>query len=119
MEFHCPSDLARTTGSQLLPMNKNRCLSVAGVELYLGQLLHSTMLKVAWDQAELMLISMDELLTKYDYPFTEGVTYRSLKPATLKFQNMVEGGKSPICRDITLFKYVYLKQHSSTFRHWD
>lgn len=76
-------------GSQLMRVNKNRCLRVAGVELYLGKLLRSTMVKVVWDQVELMVVSMDgELITKYDYPFPEGVTYLSLKHATAKFQNL-------------------------------
>lgn len=82
-----------TTGSQLMRVNKNRCLRVAGVELYLGKLLRSTMVTVIWDQAELMVISMDgELITKYDYPFPDGVTYLSLKHATAKFQNQPEMG---------------------------
>lgn len=45
-------------------------------------------MKVLWDQAELMVISMDdELITKYDYPFPAGVTYLSLRHAKEKFQN--------------------------------
>ncbi|MDQ0095969.1 hypothetical protein J2T21_003883 [Paeniglutamicibacter psychrophenolicus] len=81
------------TGSKLMRVNKNRCLRVAGVELYLGKLLRSTMVKVIWDQTELMVISTDgELITKYDYPFPDGVTYLSLKHATAKFQNQPEMG---------------------------
>ena len=81
------------TGSQLMRVNKNRCLRVAGVELYLGKLLRSTIVNVTWDQTELMVISTDgELITKYDYPFPDGVTYLSLKHATAKFQNQPEMG---------------------------
>lgn len=76
-------------GSQLMRVNKNRCLRVAGVQLYLGKLLRSTKVEVLWNQAELMVVSMDgELITKYDLPFPEGVTYLSLQHAKAKFQNM-------------------------------
>lgn len=76
-------------GSQLMRVNKNRCLKVAGVQLYLGKLLRSTKVEVLWNQAELMVVSMDgELITKYDYPFPAGVTYLSLQHAKAKFQNM-------------------------------
>lgn len=76
-------------GSQLMRVNKNRCLKVAGVQLYLGKLLRSTKVEVLWNQAELMVVSMDgELITKYDFPFPEGVTYLSLQHAKAKFQNM-------------------------------
>lgn len=76
-------------GSQLMRVNKNRCLWVAGVQLYLGKLLRSTKVEVLWNQAELMVVSMDgELITKYDFPFPEGVTYLSLQHAKAKFQNM-------------------------------
>lgn len=76
-------------GSQLMRVNKNRCLKVAGVQLYLGKLLRSTKVEVLWNQAELMVVSMDgELITKYGFPFPEGVTYLSLQHAKAKFQNM-------------------------------
>ncbi|MER8026343.1 integrase core domain-containing protein [Glutamicibacter protophormiae] len=76
-------------GSQLMRVNKNRCLRVAGVQLYLGKLLRSTKMEVLWNQAELMVVSMDgELIAKYGFPFTEGVTYLSLQHAKAKFQNM-------------------------------
>ncbi|MFJ2620094.1 DDE-type integrase/transposase/recombinase [Glutamicibacter sp. NPDC087344] len=83
------ADRMEPSGSALMRVDKNRCLRVAGVQLYLGKLLRSTMVKVLWDQTELMVISMDgELITQYDYPFPEGVTYLSLKHATAKFQNL-------------------------------
>lgn len=83
------AELMEPAGSQLMRVNKNRCLKVAGVQLYLGKLLRSTMVKVLWDQAELMVISLEgELITKYDYPFPAGVTYLSLRHAKEKFQNM-------------------------------
>lgn len=76
-------------GSQLMRVNKNRCLRVAGVQLYLGKLLRSTKVEVLWNQAELMVVSMDgELIAKYGFPFPEGVTYLSLQHAKAKFQNM-------------------------------
>lgn len=83
------AELMEPAGSQLMRVNKNRCLKVAGAQLYLGKLLRSTMVKVLWDQAELMVISLEgELITKYDYPFPAGVTYLSLRHAKEKFQNM-------------------------------
>ena len=87
------AQMMEPAGSLLMRVNKNRCLRIAGVELYLGKLLRSTMVKVIWDQTELMVVSMDgELITKFDFPFPEGVTYLSLKHATAKFQNMTEKG---------------------------
>ena len=80
-------------GSQLMRVNKNRCLKVAGVELYLGKLLRSTMVKVIWDHEELMVVSMDgELITKYDFPFPDEVKYLSLRHAKAMFQNLAEKG---------------------------
>lgn len=74
------------TGSQLMSVNKNRCLRMAGVVNSLGKLLRSTMVQVAWDQAELTVFSMDgELITKYDDSFPRGVTYLSLQHAKSKF----------------------------------
>lgn len=76
------------TGTQLMRVSKNRCLRVAGVELYFGKLLRSAMVKVVWDQAELMVISIDgELITKYGYLFPSGIAYLSLKYAMAMFQN--------------------------------
>ncbi|WP_431710484.1 DDE-type integrase/transposase/recombinase [Glutamicibacter uratoxydans] len=87
------AEVMEPAGSQLMRANKNRCLKIAGVQLYLGKLLRSTMVQVTWDQEELMVVSMDgELITKYDFPFPAGVTYLSLKHATAKFQNMAEKG---------------------------
>lgn len=80
-------------GSQLMGVNKNRCLRLAAVELYIGNLLRSTKVEVAWDHEELMVVSMDiELVSKYDLPFPEGGTYLSLRHARTKFQNMSEEG---------------------------
>jgi len=77
------------SGSQMMRVNKNRCLRVAGVGLYLGKLVRSTVVNVVWDQAELMVISLDgELVARFDFPFPDGVTYLSLKHAKAKFQNM-------------------------------
>ncbi|MGP9490657.1 DDE-type integrase/transposase/recombinase [Glutamicibacter sp. AOP5-A2-7] len=75
-------------GEQLMRANKNRCIRIAGVEIYLGKLLRSTPLKAHWDQQELMLVTMHgELIARYDFPFPEGTKYRSLKHATALFQN--------------------------------
>ena len=77
-------------GRTLMRVNKNRCLRIAGVEIYLGKLLLSTPVHVEWDQAELMVISMEgELVAKFDYPFPNEVTYLSLKHATARFQNQL------------------------------
>lgn len=63
------------------------------MELYLGKLVRSTRVRVLWDRAELMVLSMDgELIAKYDYPFPEGMKYLSLKHATARFQNVQERG---------------------------
>ncbi|RBM02619.1 hypothetical protein C1H84_04055 [Glutamicibacter soli] len=87
------ADQMEPAGSQLMKVNKNRCMKVAGVQLYLGKLLRSTHVKVIWDAEELMVVSMDgELVTKYDFPFPDGVTYLSLRHAKAKFQNMPEEG---------------------------
>ena len=76
-------------GSQMMRVNKNRCLRVAGVELYWGKLVRSTVVNVIWDQAELMVITIDgELVAKFDFTFPDGVTYLRLKHAKAKFQNM-------------------------------
>lgn len=75
-------------GSQMMRANKNRCLRVAGVQLYLGKLLRSTKVKVIWDREELIVVSMEgELIAKYDFPFLSGATYLSLRHAKEKFQN--------------------------------
>ena len=75
-------------GSQMMRANKNRCLRVAGVQLYLGKLLRSTKVKVIWDREELIVVSMEgELIAKYDFPFPSGATYLSLRHAKEKFQN--------------------------------
>lgn len=80
-------------GSQLMRANKNRCLKVAGVELYLGKLLSSTMVKDIWDHEELMVVSMDgELVTKYDFPCPDRGTYSGLQHAKVMFQNVTERG---------------------------
>lgn len=87
------AEVMEPAGSQLMRVNKNRCLKVAGVELYLGKLLRSTMVKVIWDHEELMVVSMDgELITKYDFPFPDEVKYLSLRHAKAMFQNMAEKG---------------------------
>ncbi|MFJ2620514.1 hypothetical protein [Glutamicibacter sp. NPDC087344] len=73
-------------------MNKNFVCGLLGVELYLCKLLHPTMVRVLWGQAELMVISMDgELIARYDCQFPEVVTYLSLKHAIAKLQNMPVG----------------------------
>ncbi|MGP5599615.1 IS481-like element ISAar28 family transposase [Glutamicibacter arilaitensis] len=83
------SELMGESGSHVLRANKNRCLRVAGVEIYLGKLLRSTVVNVVWDPTDLMVLSMEgELVAKFDYPFPQGVKYLSLKHATEKFQNM-------------------------------
>ena len=87
------AEVMEPAGSQLMRVNKNRCLKVAGIELYLGKLLRSTMVKVIWDHEELMVVSMDgELITKYDFPFSDEVKYLSLRHAKAMFQNMAEKG---------------------------
>lgn len=66
---------------------------MAGVQLYLGKLLRSTKVKVIWDLEELMVVSMDgELIAKFDFPFSSGVTYLSLRHAKEKFQNTHDAG---------------------------
>lgn len=73
----------------MLRANKNRCLRIDGVEIYLGKLLRSTVVNVVWGPTDLMVLNMDgELVAKFDYPFPQGVKYLSLKHATAKFQNM-------------------------------
>jgi len=47
------------TDSQLTQVKKNRCLRIAGIELYLDKLLRSAIVKVLWDHSEWMAISMD------------------------------------------------------------
>ena len=89
---HCAalrSELMGESGSHVLRANKNRCLRVAGVEIYLDKLLRSTVVNVVWDPTDLMVLSMEgELVAKFDYPFPQGVKYLSLKHAMAKFQNM-------------------------------
>lgn len=87
------AEVMEPVGRQLMRVNKNRCLKVTGVELYLGKLLRSTMVKVIWDHEELMVVSMvGELVTKYDFPFPDGVTYLGLRHSKAMFQNMAEKG---------------------------
>lgn len=86
------------TGSHLMRVNRNRCLRVAGVVIYLGKLLRSTPVKALWDLPELMVVSMEgELVAKFNYPFPEGATHLSLKHATSMFQNLLtERQVSPV-----------------------
>lgn len=75
-------------GRSLMRVNKNRCLRIAGVDIYLGKLLLNAPVQVDWDSTELMIISMEgELVAKFDYPFPDEVKHLSLKHATAKFQN--------------------------------
>lgn len=84
-----PSEHTGESGNQVLRANKNRCLRVAGVEIYLGKLLRSTMVNVVWDPTDLMVLGINgELVAKFDYPFPQGVKYLSLRHATVRFQNM-------------------------------
>lgn len=66
------ADVTEPNGSQLMKVNKNSCLKVAGAELYLSKLLRSTMVKVTWDPEELKVVSMEgELITKFGFPFPD------------------------------------------------
>ncbi|HCM94891.1 MAG TPA: hypothetical protein DIT09_09735 [Glutamicibacter sp.] len=49
----------KSVGSELIRVNKNRCLEVGGVELRLDKFLRSTTVKVIWDHGELTAVSMD------------------------------------------------------------
>lgn len=72
----------------LMRAYKNRCIRIAGLELYLGKLMRSTALSARWGQQELMLISMaDELNARYDFPFPEAMKYRNLKHPTALLEN--------------------------------
>lgn len=82
------ADQMGLAGEHAMRVNKNCCLRIAGVELYLGKLVRSTPVTVVWDEQALMVVTNDgELIAKFTYPFAEGVKYLSLKHAVARFQS--------------------------------
>lgn len=57
-----------SSAEHLMRADKNRCIRIPGVEIYLGKLMRSTALTARWNQQELMLETMrGELIARYDF----------------------------------------------------